>query len=541
MIKHPLTGLALHLVENGLLDPLLAKKIENNANRQNISFIFYLVKYKILTSEAIASFCSKHFSLPFIDLVEQEISFDETLLPREIVQRHQIIPIKKQNGTLEIGIADPTDQQAINAAMFYSGLRISTLIIRQDQLQYFLDKHLTSPSLLQNLDKKLLEEFKEESLYIQEDSENYDEPLIKLVDNLFKHAIQSSASDIHIEPYETHSRIRYRQDGILYEISELPKKISERLITRLKVLAKLDISERRLPQDGRFQQHQIDIRINTCPTLFGEKIVLRLLDSNRFSLDIHELGLTDIQKKIFLNTLSKPHGMILVTGPTGSGKTVTLYSALQFLNSPNINISTVEDPVEIKLNGINQVNIYPKIGLTFSHVLRTFLRQDPDVIMVGEIRDIETAEIAIQAAQTGHLVLSTLHTNTAIETLSRLLLMGIPTYHLANSVSLIIAQRLLRILCNTCKQPEPLPEQHSFYTAKGCEQCLQGYQGRIGIYEFLSMTDTLAQLILSGATSNQIYDAAQREGFISLQQNGFEKVKQGVTSLNELYRVCRMD
>ena len=373
---------------------------------------------------------------------------------------------------------------------------------------------------------------------LNQHQENYDEPLIK-------HAIELSASDIHIEPHETFSRIRFRQDGLLYEITEIPRKLSDLLITRLKVLAKLDISERRLPQDGRFQQHQTDIRINTCPTLFGEKIVLRLLNNQKSCFDLHSLGLTDLQKNIFLDALSKPQGMILVTGPTGSGKTVTLYSALRHLNTPEKNISTVEDPIEIMLPGINQVNIHPRIGLHFSTVLRTFLRQDPDVIMVGEIRDIETAEIAIQAAQTGHLVLSTVHSNHSIDTLARLLAMGIPAYHLARSISLIVAQRLLRVLCKHCKQRETLstlpalPLDTPIYRAHGCSHCLQGYQGRIGIYEFLPMTDFIIQLILANVSATQIESAARQQGFSTLQENGLAKVIQGITSLTELNRVIR--
>lgn len=384
---------------------------------------------------------------------------------------------------------------------------------------------------------------------IQENSVNYDEPLIKFVDHIIKHALQQAASDIHIEPYETFCRIRYRQDGILYEIAEIPIHLSARLVTRLKVMAKLDIAERRLPQDGRFQLHQIDIRINTCPTLFGEKVVLRLLEGNKASLDIDDLGFNETQKTLFLNKISRPQGLILVTGPTGSGKTVTLYSALKYLNTSEKNISTVEDPVEIQLHGINQLHVNPKINLTFSTALRTFLRQDPDIIMIGEIRDSETAEISIQAAQTGHLVLSTLHTNNAIEAITRLQSMGIPPYNITSAISLIIAQRLIRKLCARCKQPEIISQQAlrdlgfstssnlQLYRAVGCQHCLQGYHGRIGIYEFFSITDSIAQLIMSNANTHVIAEQAKREGYITLQHTGYEKVINGITSLTEINRV----
>lgn len=408
----------------------------------------------------------------------------------------------------------------------------------------------TSVAIKKNLQTSLLNAIliEEERFAIQENTVAYDEPLIRFVDHLIQHALQESASDIHIEPYEQICRIRYRQDGLLYEMAEIPINLVARLVTRLKVMAKLDISERRLPQDGRLQiqkekNRAIDIRINTCPTLFGEKIVLRILDANKIALDIHSLGMSETQKNLFLEKISAPQGMILVTGPTGSGKTVTLYSALHFLNTSEKNISTVEDPVEIQLNGINQVNINPKIGLHFSTILRNFLRQDPDIIMIGEIRDTETADIAIQAAQTGHLVLSTLHANSAIETITRLQSMGGTTYNLTSSISLIVAQRLIRKLCDHCKMPHTLTAKKLIelgfketdfilYRAKGCEHCQQGYQGRIGIYEMLSITESITHAILSGTT---IF----KENFLSLREMGLEKIRQGITSLAEINRVIQ--
>ena len=374
--------------------------------------------------------------------------------------------------------------------------------------------------------------------------------IIPFVDNLILHASQHAASDIHIEPYKDVCRIRYRQDGLLYQANEIPADLATRIATRLKVMAKLDIAERRLPQDGRFQLNEIDIRINTCPTLFGEKIVLRLLNTHHISLEIDNLAFTKRQKEIFLKTISQSQGLILVTGPTGSGKTTTLYSALHYLNKTEKNISTVEDPIEIQLTGINQVNVNTKINLHFSTVLRTLLRQDPDIIMIGEIRDPETADIAIQAAQTGHLVLSTLHTNSAIETLTRLHAMKILAYNLAGSLSLIIAQRLIRTLCAHCKQIEPVSVQSALqleidprflsreiYRAQGCSHCLHGYTGRIAIYEFLPITESIATLIALGSDTMTLMQQAKQENFISLKESGIEKVLQGITSFAEINRV----
>lgn len=338
---------------------------------------------------------------------------------------------------------------------------------------------------------------------------------IQLADQLIQHALTLSSSDIHIEPYEKNCRIRYRQDGLLQKIAEIPAHQASGLITRLKVMAKMDIAERRLPQDGRFQLEKIDVRMNTCPTLYGEKAVLRLLDTTNISLDIDSLGLHENQKKIFLKTITRPQGLILVTGPTGSGKTVTLYSALNFLNKIEKNISTVEDPVEIELPGINQVNINPKINLTFSQVLRTFLRQDPDIIMVGEIRDAETAKIAVQAAQTGHLVFSTLHTNSAIETLNRLQSLNIAPYNIIHSISLIISQRLIR------------------------KSSINGYLGRMAIFELLTLSDNLSELILQNANTATLLSQAKNEGFSTLYENGLKKVSEGLTTLTELHRVIQ--
>jgi type IV pilus assembly protein PilB len=545
-----LAGLAGHLVYADLLEPTVAAHAVEQAKKLNLPLTSYLVANNIVASKKLVQTCAKIFDLPIVDLNHTTTiqTFDTSEL--ELIRRYHVMPLNKKGGQLFLGVTDPTDQTAIDAMRFHSGLRISLSLIEEDQLNAVIAKYSDTLPIKNYLELKDLS-VETSALSVQESAVNYDEPLIKFVDDIIQHALQKSASDIHIEPYETHCRIRYRQDGILYEITEIANTLASRLVTRLKVMARLDISERRLPQDGRFQLQQtqaaIDIRINTCPTLFGEKIVLRLLDVNKLSLQVETLGFTPSQKKLFLKKIAAPQGLILVTGPTGSGKTVTLYSALHHLNTAAKNISTVEDPVEIQLGGINQININPKIGLSFSSILRTLLRQDPDIIMVGEIRDSETAEIAIQAAQTGHLVFSTLHTNNAIETLSRLHAMNIASYNLVNSLSLIIAQRLIRKLCRDCKIPENvsaktrdnlgIPSEITLYTAIGCQHCLQGYQGRIGIYEFLPMTRAVIDLMIMGASNAQILQQAAREGFCNLRQAGIQKAIQGVTSLSEINRV----
>lgn len=552
-IQRDLFGLASHLVHDGLLEYQLAIKAQDEAKNFNIPFISYLVKNNILNSQAILQSCAKTFGLPIFDLNDYENEWlNHVNLNADLIRRYHLIPLKKQNNVLQIGISDPTDRQGLDTVTFYTGLNVSPVLIAEEQLENFINTHFENFFGNQNLELSLLKELLQEDNHhvIKEHVVIYDEPLIRFVDHTIKHAIQQHASDIHIEPFETICRIRYRQDGILYEIAEIPIKLASRLVTRLKVMAKLDIAERRLPQDGRFQFQNIDIRVNTCPTLFGEKLVLRLLDANKVTLNIHELGFTESQKQIFLNNISQPQGLIFVTGPTGSGKTVTLYSALNYLNTIEKNISTVEDPVEIQLNGINQVNIHPKINLQFATALRTFLRQDPDVIMVGEVRDTETAEIAIQAAQTGHLVITTLHTNSAVETIARLQSMGIASYNIISSISLIIAQRLIRKLCVHCKQPEsispPTLQKMGFkiasthlpiFRAIGCQHCLQGYQGRIGIFELLPISENIAQLILTNANTLAITTQAKSEGFISLRNAGFDKVLAGITSLAEINRV----
>lgn len=541
------------IVQNNLLTPAVASHAAQQAKIQKLSLISYLIKNNILNSDTIVTLFRNKFSFPIFDLNHYEKNWlEHSPLSREVIRNYRVLPLGKIDNVLQIAISDPTDQQTLDAIVFHAGSRVAPVIVAEDQLDLFLDKNYDENEINLDTQLNLLKKINldDRSTLVQENIIQYDEPLIQFVDNIIKHALSQAVSDIHIEPYENNCRIRYRQHGVLYEVNEIPHLLASRVATRLKVIAKLDISERRLPQDGRFQLHDIDIRINTCPTLFGEKVVLRLLNSAKISLEINQLGLNQPQLDLFIQSISQPQGMILVTGPTGSGKTVTLYSAVHYLNKPEKNISTAEDPIEIRLAGINQVNINTKIGLHFSTILRAFLRQDPDIIMVGEIRDAETADIAIKAAQTGHLVLSTLHTNSAIEAITRLRSMGALSYNIASSVSLIIAQRLLRKLCEHCKKPEKLTlpilgqfglptnfSQHAIYRAHGCQKCLNGYTNRIAIYEFLPITENIAQCISADHSAQIIM---QETKCTTLKQAGLKKLLQGVTSLTELNRVLQL-
>jgi len=532
VITH-LTGLAYLLVQLKLLDETQAKQALQHSQQLSIPLPHYLVKNHLLDSETIAQCCAQSLGMLLYDLTQ----FDSTALtlnivPKELMLRYHIIPLAQKNTFLHLGMTDPTDQTTIDRIAFHTGFTIIPVLVREKELMQLFETCFHQPSFLQQLEYALSNEFthEEKTLTVNEKIVHYDEPVIQLVDYILKSALEKAASDIHIEPFEKESRIRYRKDSILYEITTLSTAVAIRLITRLKVMAKLDTAERRLPQDGHLRLHDTDIRISTCPMLFGEKIVLRIMYAENHFLDIHHLGLTQTQKKLFLEKIHQPQGLILVTGPTGSGKTVSLYAAIRELNTLAKNISTVEDPIEIRLHGINQVNIHPKIGLDFATVLRAFLRQDPDIIMVGEIRDKETADTAIQAAQTGHLVLSTLHTNSASETLTRLQSMGVEDYLIKHAITLIIAQRLIRKLCDHCKTLEMLPPtlQQKYqifepvFHAASCEHCLHGYNGRTAIYEFLTVSAMHTQ-----------------EKFPTLLTEGIEKVRRGETSLAEIYRVLQ--
>ncbi|MBV8784195.1 MAG: type IV-A pilus assembly ATPase PilB, partial [Gammaproteobacteria bacterium] len=483
-----------------------------------------------------------------------------------LLAKHRVLPMFRRGKRLFIAVADPTNLHAIDEVKFQTGLGIEAIVVEDDKLQKAIDKALeqvdnqmTSLTEEGDVDLEGLEvtggEEELDDKISRDDVE--DAPIVRFVNKVMLDAIRRGASDIHFEPFEKIYRVRLRMDGVLKEIAQPPVQLAQKLSARLKVMSRLDIAERRVPQDGRIKMklsknRAIDFRVSTCPTLFGEKIVLRILDPAQAMLGIDSLGYEGFQKDLYLKYLAKPQGMILVTGPTGSGKTVSLYTGLNILNKEDTNISTAEDPAEINLPGVNQVNVNPKVGLTFAAAMRAFLRQDPDVIMVGEIRDLETAEIAIKAAQTGHLVLSTLHTNDAPQTLTRMVDMGVKPYAIATSVSLIIAQRLARRLCSHCKQPMEIPREAllkegfsesevgtglKLFVPKGCSNCTDGYKGRVGIYQVLPVTDAIARIILAAGSAVEISDQAAKEGVWDLRRAGLEKVKNGLTSLEEVNSV----
>ncbi len=563
-LKQKLDGLARILVSYDLLDEDLARKITDTIKTEKIPFISYVVREKIHTATTIAHHLADGFGLPLIDLAQYDLDcFAQSLFNERFGQKHHALPLFKRGNQLFVAISDPTNQAALDEIKFSTGLNTHSVLVEEDKLNALLEK-LSSASNSLNHNEVSNEEL--EAIDIRNDSTNQsaesdpkvdDAPIVRFVNKLLLDAITKGASDIHFEPYEHSYRVRFRQDGILYLAAAPPFALGSRIASRLKVMSQLDISERRIPQDGRFKMNlsakrSIDFRVSTCPTVGGEKVVMRLLDPASATLGIDNLGYFPVQKDLFLHAIHKPQGMVLVTGPTGSGKTVSLYTALNILNTTERNISTAEDPVEIKLEGVNQVQINPKTGLTFAASLKSFLRQDPDIIMVGEIRDLETAEIAIKASQTGHLVLSTLHTNSASETLTRLINMGVASFNIATSVSLVIAQRLARRLCAHCKKESSIPNEvlikegyteaeavHvKIYEAVGCEQCTEGYKGRIGLYEVLPVTAAVAELIMSGGTSLDIAQQAIQEGMFTLRRSGLVRIQEGLTTLNEVNRIC---
>lgn len=533
-----LHGVGQLLVIEKLLEKELAIEYYQQATAEKISMINYLVKNNILSALQIATTIAHHLDIPFMDMNDIKLdSIPIALVNKQLLAEHSMMPLYFKETNLYVATDDPTQYHSLKEIQFHTGLNIQPIVVETDKLARLIEQILTIK------DNQCLSEYAnelsdDEELIIHEE----DEPTVKFVNKIFLDAIKQGASDIHFEPFDKAYRIRYRQDGILHEITTPPANLAARITARIKVMAHLDSSERRVPQDGAFKMNgSIDFRVSTCPTTSGEKVVIRILDPHNVTLGIEALGFSSKQKEYVTHALDSPQGMILVTGPTGSGKTVSLYTALNRLNTKEVNIITAEDPVEIKVAGINQVNINPKVGLTFSNALRAFLRQDPDIIMVGEIRDLETAEIAVKAAQTGHLVLSTLHTNSAAETLTRLVNMGIPTFNIASSVTLIIAQRLARKLCDHCKiiREDVIPdfEEIKLYKAVGCPQCTQGYRGRIGLFEVLPMSKSLGELIMSGANSLAILKMAQAEGMLSIYQSGLEKIKQGITTIEEINRV----
>ena len=563
-----LGGLPQRLVQDGVVEEAAMLEALNAAREKKTSVVTQLVTTGAANARDIAIAASNEFGVPLFDLDSVNTDPDVIkLVTDKLMTKHRVLPVFRRGKRLFLAVADPTNLHAIDEIKFATGLGVEAVVVEDDKLQRAVDKAIEQadaqmPSLGGDDEGVDLEGLEvtggEEELDDKVSSADVeDAPIVRFVNKLMLDAIRRGASDIHFEPYEKEYRVRFRMDGVLKEIAKPPVQLSGKLSARLKVMSRLDIAERRVPQDGRIKMklsknRSIDFRVSTCPTLFGEKIVLRILDASQAMLGIDALGYEPFQKDLYMKNLARPQGMILVTGPTGSGKTVSLYTGLNILNKEDTNISTAEDPSEINLPGVNQVNVNAKVGLTFAAAMRAFLRQDPDVIMVGEIRDLETAEIAIKAAQTGHLVLSTLHTNDAPQTLTRLVDMGVKPYAIATSVSLIIAQRLARKLCNNCKQPLDIPKEAllkegftdsdvaaglKLFAPKGCQSCTDGYKGRVGIYQVLPITDAIARIILAGGSAVEIGDEAAREGVWDLRRAGLEKVKAGVTSLEEVNSV----
>ena len=565
----PTTGLHLGLStlfirKNLLSEEQIAAAIAQSRQSKQ-SLVSTVISEKLISAREIAELCYEEYGTPLLDLDEFDVaSIPEDFLNRKLIEKHKCLPLFKRGNRLYIGTSDPTNITALEDFQFSAGLHAEAILVEDDKLTKALEKVLEDD--ISSLDISGIDEDALAGIEIDDPSKRVEEtagessddaPIVIYINKILTDAIRKGASDLHFEPYEKRYRIRFRIDGILHEVSEPPVNLSNRISARLKVMSKLDIAERRVPQDGRIKMKlsrtkSIDFRVSTLPTIWGEKIVMRILDSSSAQLGIEKLGYEDDQRQLYEEMLAKPQGMILVTGPTGSGKTVSLYTGLNILNTEERNISTAEDPVEINLEGVNQVHINLKAGLTFPAALRSFLRQDPDVVMVGEIRDLETAEIAIKAAQTGHLVLSTLHTNSAAETLTRLINMGVPGYNIASSVNLIIAQRLARRLCPECKQHDAVPEQElqrlgfrqadiddgvTLFKPIGCDLCSGGYKGRVGIYEVMKMSDEIARTIMEGGNSLQIATQAKEQGMRDLRASGLLKVLQGVTSITEINRV----
>ncbi|MES9832214.1 MAG: type IV-A pilus assembly ATPase PilB [Candidatus Thiodiazotropha sp. LLP2] len=561
-----LSGLARCLIQDNLISEDQAESAFTDALKKKIPFVTFLTQNKILNSIDIAISASRGFGVPIFDLNSLDTDAIPTdVVAEKLVRAHHALPIFKRGNRLFLAVSDPTNHQGLDEIRFNTGLASEAILVEEDKLNKAIEKVMEAQETgmdelldadLDNLDISTGDENSSDD----ESNLDVDEaPVVRYINKVLLDAINQGVSDIHFEPYEYTYRIRYRQDGMLHEVANPPSNLANRLSSRIKVMSRMNIAEKRVPQDGRIKMklsksRAIDFRVNTCPTLYGEKIVLRILDPTSAQLGIEALGFEEEQRTDFLKAIGKPYGMILVTGPTGSGKTVSLYTALNLLNKSEVNISTAEDPVEIQVPGINQVNTNVKTGLTFAEALRAFLRQDPDIVMVGEIRDLETAEIAVKAAQTGHLVLSTLHTNDAPQTLTRLANMGIPPFNIASSVMLIMAQRLARRLCEHCKAPDDVPREAlleegfaeadidtGFVTYKpvGCDLCTSGYKGRVGIFQVMPVSEKMGKIIMEGGTSIQLEDQAEKEGVYNLRRSGLRKVMQGVTSLQELNRVTK--
>lgn len=561
-----LTGLARTLVTQGWLIESEAESIWNKTSAGGDSFVSELLKGRRYTAAQVAELAANAFGYPLFDLDAMDPeSLPKAVLDSKLSQKRRMVALFQRGNRLFVGTSDPTNLQALDEVKFQTGLAIEPVVVEDDKLAKLIEKEAErTDSAMSVLDVEDLNlDFTDDEAVAQQDTggiEIDDAPVVRYLQKIMLDAINGGASDIHFEPYEKFYRIRYRRDGILYEVAQPPLAIKEKVASRIKVISRLDIAEKRVPQDGRVKMvlsknRSIDFRVSTLPTLYGEKIVMRILDPTSAQLGIEALGYESWQKQILLDAVQRPYGMVLVTGPTGSGKTVSLYTCLNILNKPGVNISTAEDPAEIQLAGVNQVNVNDKAGLTFAAALKSFLRQDPDIIMVGEIRDLETADIAIKAAQTGHMVLSTLHTNDAPGTLTRLLNMGVAPFNVASSVICITAQRLARKLCS-CKQPTDIPAEALLragfreedldgswksYRPVGCDICQgSGYKGRTGIYQVMPITDEMTRIILKNGTSVDISDQARREGVLDLRQAGLLKVKAGITSLEEVEAVTNL-
>jgi len=558
-----ISGLARALAQHGVMTEFEAEGLQAQAQQAGTTFVDHVIAGKKITPTQLAVFASRAFGVPLFDLSGFDIDqFPKELIDLKIAQARQVLPLHKRGNRLYVATSDPANVQGLEEIRFKTNLVIEPVVVENDKLAQAIHKLveasgalLKDVSSMEDLEIDLQEADAPQVSGDEESSEVEDAPVVKYLQKILIDAIQAGVSDIHFEPYEKYYRVRYRLDGVLMEVAQPPLVIKDKLASRIKVISKLDISEKRVPQDGRMKivlskSKAIDFRVSTLPTLFGEKIVMRILDSSGIKLGIEALGYEPDQQKSLMEAIGRPYGMILVTGPTGSGKTVSLYTCLNILNQPGVNISTAEDPAEIQLPGANQVNMNEKAGLTFAVALRAFLRQDPDIIMVGEIRDLETADIAIKAAQTGHLVLSTLHTNDAPTTLLRLLNMGVAPFNVASSVILITAQRLGRKLCTHCKKPQDIPpealtragfseeeldDSWQPFGAVGCEHCKgTGYKGRIGVYQVMPISDDMRLLIMRNGNAYDIAEQAKKEGVRDLRQSGLVKVKQGIMSLEEV-------
>jgi type IV pilus assembly protein PilB len=563
-----LGGLARKLVLDGHLTEAKAAEAQSKSIQQKVPFVNYVVSNKLVEGRIVALSASEEFGVPVLDVDTLDIDPEVVkLVSEKLIRKHNTLPIYKRGSRLFVAVSDPTNLQGLDEIKFHAGMGTEPILVEDNKLLKTIEKALeASDTALSDLagDADLDDvEFSDDDAMgggpDVSESEVDDTPVVRFVNKVLLDAINKGASDIHFEPYEKSYRVRLRMDGMLKEVASPPVGMAPKLSARIKVMSRLDISERRVPQDGRIKlnlskNRAIDFRVNTCPTLYGEKIVLRILDPTSAQMGIDALGFEPFQKDLYMENLMKPYGMILVTGPTGSGKTVSLYTGVNILNQPGVNICTAEDPSEINMPGVNQVNVNTKVGLTFASALRAFLRQDPDIVLVGEIRDLETAEIAIKASQTGHLVLSTLHTNDAPQTLTRLANMGVPPYNIASSVNLIIAQRLARRLCTHCKKPVDVPKEAllkegfkeadvakgiTIYGPEGCDQCNEGYKGRVGIYQVMPVSEEMGRIIMEGGNAMQLAAQSKKEGIPDLRESGLKKVMDGLTSLDEVNRVTK--